>query len=75
VKRLAKAIRDGLKPSLDKGGAFYEVNLHGKKGGFTMDDILIGYRERKPCPICGSKIVKIKTGSTSSFICPKCQKL
>jgi formamidopyrimidine-DNA glycosylase len=75
VKRLAGAIRKGLKPSLDRGGAFYEVNVHGKRGGFTMDDILIGYKAGKPCPVCGSKITKIKTGSTSSFICPKCQRL
>ncbi len=40
-----------------------------------MTDILVGYREGKSCPSCGEKIVKIKTGSTSSFICPKCQPL
>lgn len=75
VDGLAKAIHAGLQPSVDKGGAFYEVNIHGEKGGFTMDDILIGYKEDKPCPVCGSLIEKIKTGSTSSFICPSCQPL
>jgi formamidopyrimidine-DNA glycosylase len=70
---LTKAIRDGLQPSIDKSGAFYEVDLYGQKGGFTMDDILIGYKEGEPCPICGTPIEKIKTGSTSSFICPRCQ--
>jgi formamidopyrimidine-DNA glycosylase len=75
VDGLAKAIHDGLRPSLDKGGAFYEVDLYGQKGGFTKDDILIGYREGEPCPVCGATIAKIKTGSTSSFICPGCQPL
>lgn len=75
VDALAEAIRAGLEPSLEKGGAFYEVNLYGQKGGFTMDDILVGYKEGKPCPVCGAPIVKIKTGSTSSFICPSCQPL
>jgi formamidopyrimidine-DNA glycosylase len=75
VNALADAIRDGLQPSIAKGGAFYEVNLHGEKGGFTMDDILIGYKEGQPCPACGTPIEKIKTGSTSSFICPHCQPL
>jgi formamidopyrimidine-DNA glycosylase len=75
VNALADAIRDGLQPSIAKGGAFYEVNLHGVKGGFTMDDILIGYKEGQPCPACGTPIEKIKTGSTSSFICPHCQPL
>ncbi|HYF79467.1 MAG TPA: DNA-formamidopyrimidine glycosylase family protein [Symbiobacteriaceae bacterium] len=34
---------------------------------------LIGYKEGKPCPRCGTAIVKIKTGSTAGFICPSCQ--
>jgi formamidopyrimidine-DNA glycosylase len=75
VTGLARAIRKGLQPSIRKGGAFYEVNLHGKRGGFKMKDILIGYREGKPCPVCGTSIEKMKTGSTSSFICPSCQPL
>lgn len=72
---LVKAIHDGLEPSLSKHGAFYELTLHGEKGGFLLEDILIGYREGKPCPVCKTSIEKIKTGSTSSFICPKCQTL
>jgi formamidopyrimidine-DNA glycosylase len=75
IEKLSKAIRDGLQPSINKGGAYYEVNLFGEPGGFDMDDILIGYKEGKPCPICETNIEKIKTGSTSSFICPACQKL
>ncbi len=73
ISRLYQGIQKGLKPSLEKGGAFYEKNLHGVKGGFTMDDILIGYREGTPCPVCQTPIQKIKTGSTSSFVCPACQ--
>lgn len=34
---------------------------------------LIGYKEGKPCPRCGTAIEKIKTGSTAGFICPTCQ--
>ncbi len=73
VFRLYQAVRQGLIPSLEKGGAFYEKDLNGEKGGFTMEDILIGYREGTPCPVCQTPIQKIKTGSTSSFICPSCQ--
>ena len=73
IFRLAHAIHDGLQPSLDKGGAFYELNIYGQGGGFTMEDIKIGYKEGQPCPRCGTDIEKIKTGSTQSFICPKCQ--
>lgn len=75
IDALAQAIHDGLQPSIDKGGAFYETNLYGQKGDFTMEDILIGYKEGQPCPVCGTSIEKIKTGSTSSFICSSCQPL
>jgi formamidopyrimidine-DNA glycosylase len=73
IHGLYQAIQDGLRPSLAKGGAFYEMDLYGQKGGFLMEDIIIGYRENSPCPHCGTSIKKIKTGSTSSFICPQCQ--
>jgi len=73
VERLAHAIHDSLQSNIDKGGAFYEVGLHGEKGGFSMQDILIAYKEGQACPLCGTAIVKIKTGNTSSYICPNCQ--
>ncbi len=75
IESLYQAIHCGLQPSLDKGGAFYESSLLGQKGGFLFDDILVGYRENQPCPNCGTPIQKIKTGSTSSFICPNCQRI
>ncbi len=75
VEALAQAIHGGLQPSIDKGGAFYEMDTYGKKGGFTMEDILVGYKEGQLCPECATPIEKIKTGSTSSFICPHCQSL
>ncbi|MDD5368708.1 MAG: hypothetical protein PHQ40_06480 [Anaerolineaceae bacterium] len=62
-----------LELSMKKGTAFYEMDLFGKKGGFTFQDVLVGYREGQPCPVCGTTIAKIKTGGTSSFLCPSCQ--
>jgi formamidopyrimidine-DNA glycosylase len=75
IVALARAIQDGLVPSTKKGGAFYETSLHGRPGGFAKEDIIIGYRKGEPCPECGTAIKKIKTGSTATFICPKCQPL
>jgi len=75
IDGLWQAIQDGLVPSMKKGGAFYERSLSGRRGRFVFDDILVGYREGQPCPACGAKIVKMRTGSTSTFICPKCQSL
>jgi formamidopyrimidine-DNA glycosylase len=75
VERLHEAIQVELQRSIDKGAAFYEVDLDGKGGGFAAGDLLVGYREGKPCPTCGTAIEKIKTGSTATFICPSCQPL
>jgi formamidopyrimidine-DNA glycosylase len=75
VNALFEAIRQGLQPSIDKGGAWYELNLYGDRGGFLREDILLGYTEDEPCPTCDAPIEKLKTGSTSSFICPHCQLL
>jgi formamidopyrimidine-DNA glycosylase len=75
IERLSWAIREELRRSIDKGGASYETNLFGEAGGFSPEDLRVGYREGKPCPDCGTRVQKVKTGSTSSFICPQCQPL
>jgi formamidopyrimidine-DNA glycosylase len=68
-------IQDMLNRSIKLGGLAYEQDFYGQKGKFTGDAFLVGYKTGKPCPECGTTIEKIKTGSTSSYICPKCQKL
>ena len=75
VRRLHGAIRTELQRSIEKGAAFYEADLHGRPGRFSAADLLVGYREGEPCPECGTVVVKLKTGSTTSFICPRCQPL
>lgn len=73
VELLYTSIMDVLNLSRKKGTFFYESDFFGQKGGYTMDDFLVGYKENQPCPVCGDTIVSIKTGSTSTFICPSCQ--
>jgi formamidopyrimidine-DNA glycosylase len=75
IQALHRAIHQELKRSIAVGGAWYEVDLHGQRGGFTADDLLVGYREGKECPTCQATVVKLKTGSTASYICPQCQPL
>jgi formamidopyrimidine-DNA glycosylase len=74
VKALYEAIREVLNKSIRLGGAFFDTDFFGNKGGLTMNDFLVGYKTGKPCPKCGAIIRKIRTGSTSSYICPECQK-
>lgn len=75
IKCLYDSITDILNLSREKGAFAHESDFFGHKGGYTMDYFLVGYKENQPCPVCGEVIVSIKTGSTSSFICPTCQKL
>jgi formamidopyrimidine-DNA glycosylase len=72
---LHAAMQHRLQLSLEQHGAAYEVDLYGDKGGFTQDEFLVAYREGEACPVCGTTIEKIVTGSTSSFICPPCQSI
>ncbi|MBU1049456.1 Fpg/Nei family DNA glycosylase [Candidatus Bipolaricaulota bacterium] len=69
------SIRTEFERSIEKGAAQYELNLLGGRGEFGVADLLVGYREGKPCPTCAAEILKVKTGSTTSYICPKCQVL
>lgn len=73
IDSLATSIHERLQLSISKGGFYYELDLYGQKGGFEMADLPIGYKENQPCPVCHTLIQKIKTGSTQSYICPKCQ--
>jgi len=74
LKKLYDTIRERLRESLSKGGFSLEKDFYGQNGRYTTDYFLIGYKKGEPCPVCGMKIQSIKTGSTTSFICPACQK-
>jgi formamidopyrimidine-DNA glycosylase len=75
VARLWKALRETLQESIDQGGSAWERNLYDEKGRWDTSFFLIAYQEGKPCPVCGTTVEKIKTGSTSSYVCPTCQPL
>jgi len=75
ISLLYYSIKEVLNNSKEKGAFAYENDFFGQKGGFGMEHFLVGYKENQPCSVCGDTIISIKTGSTSSFICPACQKL
>jgi formamidopyrimidine-DNA glycosylase len=74
-EHLYYAIKKVLNHGIKLGGLVYEKDFYGKHGKLTVGKFLVGYRTGKSCPNCGTAIEKIKTGSTSSYICPKCQRL
>ncbi len=75
VRALHESIESVTDRAMKIGG--FEPDLYGEGGYAVSGDKLciIGYREGKPCPVCGAAIVKIKTGPTSGFVCPSCQKI
>jgi formamidopyrimidine-DNA glycosylase len=84
-RALLRGRRGAIKPFLlnqkriagigNHGGSAWELNLYGEKGGWDERFLQVGYREGKPCPRCGTAVEKIKTGSTSGYVCPACQLL
>jgi len=75
ITRLYDSIQALMNFSWEKGTFAYEKDFFGQNGEYTTDLFLVGYKENEPCPTCGEPISQIKTGSTSSFICPVCQPL
>ena len=75
VTALWRALRETLQESIDLGGSAWEQDLRGEKGRWDRSFFLVAYREGEPCPACGATVEKIKTGSTSGYICPLCQPL
>jgi formamidopyrimidine-DNA glycosylase len=75
IESLWRALRETLQESIDQGGSAWEQDLYGKKGRWDESFFLVAYREGQPCPACGTTVEKIKTGSTSGFICAQCQPL
>ena len=75
ISNLYDAIKTVLNSSIENGGLAYEKNFYGQKGNFNIQNFQVGYKTGKPCPVCSTPIEKIRTGTTSSYICPKCQKL
>jgi formamidopyrimidine-DNA glycosylase len=75
IEALWTALRETLQESVDLGGSAWEMDIHGVKGRWDASHLVVAYQEGKPCPVCGTTVEKIKTGSTSTSICPQCQPL
>jgi formamidopyrimidine-DNA glycosylase len=70
---LYNAIRYVFDESITLKSSNYELDFYGRRGGYGLDNMAIAYKEGAICPDCASEVRKIKSGSTSQYICPKCQ--
>jgi len=76
VARLLAEIRLVLQKALAEGGTSFDaqyVNVNGQAGYFAHSLNAYG-REGRPCPRCGSPIVRASFMNRSSHYCPRCQK-
>jgi formamidopyrimidine-DNA glycosylase len=72
---LYKELISVLKLAIEKGGSTDKnyVNAEGKKGSY-MSFARVFRREGKPCPRCGTTIVKTRVAGRGTHTCPYCQK-
>ncbi len=69
---LYTAICEELEEAEKLGGIIHERDLYNRPG--KKYDFMVGYKEGKPCPVCGIEISKITVANTACYICSSCQK-
>lgn len=74
--KLYEQLRLVMNTAIEKGGSTDKNYVHaeGKRGSY-MDFARVFRREGKPCPRCGTTIVKFKAAGRGTHICPHCQVL
>jgi formamidopyrimidine-DNA glycosylase len=77
ARRLLTAVRAILLRALAEGGTSFDatyVNVNGQSGYFSHSLNAYGQHGR-PCPRCGTTLVRAKFMNRSSHYCPRCQRL
>lgn len=61
--------------SINSGGSTMAtyVKADGTKGDYLEKFAQVFRREGQPCPICGTKIIKIRVAGRGTHVCPHCQ--
>lgn len=75
-RELLEAVRTVMRGALDVGGTSFDslyVNVNGESGYFDVSLNAYGQAGR-PCPRCGTSIVREPWQNRSSHFCPKCQR-
>jgi formamidopyrimidine-DNA glycosylase len=77
ARRLLAAVRAILLRALAEGGTSFDaqyVNVNGQSGYFSHSLNAYGQHGR-PCPRCGTELVRTAFMNRSSHYCPRCQRL
>lgn len=75
LNKLFTALQEVLRLSIEKGGSSDKnyVNAEGGKGSY-LAFASVFRREGKPCPRCGTEIIKTRVAGRGTHTCPRCQK-
>lgn len=75
LEKLHRHIRRVLREAIARRGTTLRDyrDASGKKGGF-LEAIKVYGKKGRPCPGCGTSIVRIAQAGRSTFFCPACQK-
>lgn len=65
-----------MEKSIDSGGSTLKdyKKADGTRGDYLDKFAQVFNRQGKKCPVCGTKIIKIKVAGRGTHICPTCQK-
>jgi formamidopyrimidine-DNA glycosylase len=72
IARLYQATRDTLLDWIDRMRAEYSGRFPEKVTAFR-EGMAVHGRYREPCPVCGSKVQRIRYASNETNYCPRCQ--
>ncbi len=74
LKKLYESLKKVLLLSIEKGGSTDKnyVDAEGRRGSY-LSFANVFRRQGKPCPRCGTTIIKIKVAGRGTHICPHCQ--
>jgi len=74
LEALRDAVVAALEAGIDRGGSSIDDYRDGRgEKGTMQDEFLVHTREGKPCPSCGTAIVRIVVAGRSTYFCPSCQ--
>ena len=76
AENIIKYTKKVLEASIEKGGTTIRTysSVDGVHGLF-QNELFVHGKYKNNCPICNTKIEKIKVGGRGTYYCPKCQTL
>ena len=71
----AECLHDAIRATLSEGIRRNGASIDWVYRGGEFQNYFRAYdREGKPCPVCGTEIIKLSVGQRGTHVCPKCQR-